>query len=140
MAVSAFSVDFEVRDNELDVQGIVNNSNYYIYLEHARHKWLRTRGINFSEWSQKGLKLIVLSAELEFKKALRSHQQFYVTCALDELKSRVRFSVSQEIHLSTTNEIMVSANIVGTCINENAPTLKERFFIPDELSADMSAV
>ena len=35
-----FRVDFEVRDNELDIQGIVNNSNYMIYLAHARHKYI----------------------------------------------------------------------------------------------------
>ena len=35
-----YRVEFEVRDNEIDIQGVVNNANYFIYMAHARHKFL----------------------------------------------------------------------------------------------------
>ena len=33
--------EMEVRDYELDAEGIVNNANYLHYLEHTRHGFLR---------------------------------------------------------------------------------------------------
>ena len=35
-----YRIEFEVRDNEIDIQGVVNNANYFIYMAHARHKFL----------------------------------------------------------------------------------------------------
>jgi len=35
-------LEFEVRDYECDLQGVVNNANFQHYLEHARHKWLES--------------------------------------------------------------------------------------------------
>lgn len=35
-----YKLEFEVRDNEVDVQGVVSNVNYPIYFAHARHKFL----------------------------------------------------------------------------------------------------
>ena len=36
-----YKLEFEVRDNEVDMQGVVSNGNYYIYFAHARHKFLK---------------------------------------------------------------------------------------------------
>jgi acyl-CoA thioester hydrolase len=92
----------EVRDSEIDIQGIVNNANYMVYLEHARHKWLKEIGINFIEWSHKNLQLVLLSASLEFKKSLVAGNKFYVTCKAGELVSLAKFSINQEIYLIHT--------------------------------------
>ena len=45
-----FRTEMHVRDYELDIQSIVNNSVYQNYLEHARHEyiendWYRFQGI-----------------------------------------------------------------------------------------------
>ena len=44
---------FEVRDNELDIQGVVNNANYFIYMAHAR-QYIHEIGLNFAEMAQSG--------------------------------------------------------------------------------------
>ena len=43
-----FKVDFKVRHYECDLQGIVNNSVYFNYLEHARHEFLFSNGVDFA--------------------------------------------------------------------------------------------
>lgn len=90
-----FKLEMEVRDSETDIQGIVNNANYMVYLEHARHKWLKEIGINFTEWPQKNLQLVLLSASFEFKKSLVPGDKFYVTCEVGESVGKVKFAIDQ---------------------------------------------
>ena len=62
-----FSSESEVRDYECDMQGIVNNSVYQNYLEHARHLFLRSKGIDFVEVTEKGIYFIVTRIEIDYK-------------------------------------------------------------------------
>ena len=62
-----FTLDFKVRDYECDMQGIVNNSVYQNYLEHARHEYLLAKGIDFAELARQKINLVVLRAELDYK-------------------------------------------------------------------------
>ena len=63
---------FEVRDYECDMQGIVNNSVYQNYFEHARHKFLDDHNVNFAELYKKGFLVVVIRAELDYKASLTS--------------------------------------------------------------------
>lgn len=47
-----YKLDFEVRDYECDMSNIVNNSVYLNYLEHTRHKFLKSMGIDFAAWAK----------------------------------------------------------------------------------------
>ena len=58
-----FRLDFQVRDYECDLQGIVNNAVYQNYLEHTRHEYLKTVGLDFAELSQRGIDLVLTRAE-----------------------------------------------------------------------------
>ena len=43
-----YQLAMSVRDYECDMQGVVNNAVYQNYLEHARHEFLKTKGLDFA--------------------------------------------------------------------------------------------
>lgn len=124
----AYKIEMEVRDNEIDIQGVVNNSNYYIYFQHARHKFLQeVLNIDYIEMSKQNQHLFLVSSNIEFKKSLLPKQKFYVTCKLVP-QGRIRFAFEQEIRLIDHSLIAKSINI-GVCIdgNRNRPYVPQAF-------------
>lgn len=111
-----FKLDFEVRDYECDIEGIVNNAVYLNYLEHARHGFIRSRGYNFSELIHKGIHLVVIRVEADYLAPLRSGDRFYVTATI-ERTSKLRFGFSQEIFLIPDNKAIMKAKIFATSLN-----------------------
>jgi acyl-CoA thioester hydrolase len=62
-----YVLNFTVRDYECDMAHVVNNSVYMNYLEHCRHEYLKTLGIDFAALAKNKTSLIVTRAELDYK-------------------------------------------------------------------------
>jgi len=123
-----FSVDFKVRDYECDMQGVVNNSVYMNYLEHTRHEFLLSRGIDFAELARNKINLVVVRAELDYKASLLGGDEFFVDVEFVQ-SSRVRFDFLQNIYRKKDNKLMLAAKVTGTSVNERG-----RPFLPDFFS------
>jgi acyl-CoA thioester hydrolase len=124
--VEIFKTHFEVRDNEIDAQGVVNNANYSIYYAHARHKYLHELGVSFAQMAEENQNLFLISSSIEFKKPLRAEDKFYVTCKLVPHESSLRFVFEQEIRKPDETLISRALN-VGVCLNGNN---KNRPYVP----------
>ena len=122
-------LEFKVRDYECDMQGVVNNATYQNYLEHARHEFLHTQGVNFAQTTAAGINLVVIRAELDYKKSLVSNDRFVVCSALQRL-SRLRFQFIQDIYRLADRELMLKALITGTATDSRG-----RPCLPEELQA-----
>ncbi len=122
-----FCLDFAVRDYECDMQGVVNNAVYQNYLEHTRHAFLMSAGIDFAEVTRQGIDLVVTRAELDYKRPLRSGDTFWVGLNV-ERASKVRFAFLQDIYNQKNDELVVSGRITGTALNE-----RRRPMLPDFL-------
>ena len=121
-------LEFKVRDYECDMQGVVNNSVYQNYLEHARHDFLLCKGIDFAEMTSRGIHLMVVRAELDYHKSLKSNDEF-VVCSNIQRVSKLRFAFMQDIYCSSDQKLMLQAKIIGTSINQRG-----RPFVADELN------
>lgn len=122
-----FSLEFEVRDYECDLQGIVNNANYQHYLEHARHQYLKAQGLDFAEVTARGIFLIVVRIELDYKSPLKSGDRFRVSLRLERV-SRIRFAFIQEIRRTDDDKLVLQARVITAAMNE-----KGRPMFPREL-------
>lgn len=122
-----FTLEMAVRDYECDIQGIVNNAVYQNYLEHARHEFLKEKGVDFAEFAKQSINLIVVRAELDYKFPLRSGDKFVVGLNI-ERESKVRFVFHQAIFNKDGNKPCLFGKIIGTAMNE-----KGRPFLPPQL-------
>lgn len=127
-----FTLDFKVRDYECDLQGIVNNAVYQNYLEHARHEFLLAKGVDFADLSRQQINLVVVRAELDYKRPLTSGDHFYVGLNFS-MVDRVRFAFEQNIHRHVDQGLCVQGRIIGTAMNARG-----RPAIPRELVAQLS--
>lgn len=112
-----YTLNFKVRDYECDLQGIVNNAVYQNYLEHCRHEFLLDRGIDFAELARDGVNLVVVRAELDYKRSLTSQDEFYIGLNLS-MMDRVRFVFEQTVVRCSDNAICLNAKIIATALNQ----------------------
>ena len=115
-----FSLEFEVRDYECDIQGVVNNANYQHYLEHARHEFLISKGISFIDLHKQGVDLIVTKVEIDYKFPLRSRDRFVVRINIRR-EGNVRLVFIQDIFRLPDEKIVVHAEVTGVATKNGRP-------------------
>jgi acyl-CoA thioester hydrolase len=115
-----FSTEFTVRDYECDIQGVVNNANYQHYLEHARHEFLVSRGISFSQLHDEGVDLIVTRIEIDYKHPLKSRDKFVVKLNLVR-EGNVRIVFIQDIFRLPDEKPVVRARVTGVATKNGRP-------------------
>jgi len=109
-----FELEFKVRDYECDLQGIVNNSVYQNYLEHTRHEFLDTIGLNFKDLFDKGVVAVVARADLAYKTPLRSNDKFVVRTRV-EYKG-VKYIFYQDIYRLSEEKLCLKGVITTTSL------------------------
>ena len=110
-----FALDFEVRDYECDIQGIVNNAVYLNYLEHTRHAYLKSVGLDFAKLHEQGYDLVVSRCEVDYLAPLRSGDCFTVRLSLVR-HSRLRFAFLQDTVKAPETRPLLRAKVIGTSI------------------------
>lgn len=128
-----FSWESEVRDYECDLQGIVNNATYQNYLEHARHQFLKEKGIDFAEVTARGIYLIVVRIEIDYRSPLRSGDRYRVDLRVERV-SRIRFAFVQEIVRLGDEKTCIQARVITSAMNERG-----RPMFPREIEALLPA-
>jgi len=91
-----FEIEFKVRDYECDMAGIVNNSVYMNYLEHARHEFIKTLGLDFMGLLNAGIITFVARADLSYKTPLKSGDSFIIKIRVEH--SGVKYIFYQDLY------------------------------------------
>jgi len=115
-----FEMELAVRDYELDLQGIVNNSVYQQYLEHVRHEFLSTRQIDFAQMHDQGVDMVVTSIEIQYKYPLRSRDKFVVTLNTVQ-DGALKLVFEQNIYRLPDRKLVVSGKVTGVCTRNGRP-------------------
>jgi len=115
-----FSTEVTVRDYECDIQGVVNNANYLHYLEHARHEFLISKEINFTELHNAGIDLVVTKVEIEYKFPLRSRDKFIIRLNLLR-EGNLRLVFIQDIFRLPDEKLIARARVTGVATRNGKP-------------------
>jgi len=115
-----FELAMQVRDYECDLQGIVNNAVYLNYLEHTRHEFVKSVGLDFAELHQQGQDAVVVRIEVDYKWPLRSRDAFVVR--LDVRKEgSLRFVFRQVIDRQPDGRRILEARVVTAFLSGGRP-------------------
>jgi len=115
-----FELELQVRDYECDIQGIVNNAVYQNYLEHCRHKFLNSVGLDFAQLHNDGIDAVVIKAELDYKFSLRPGDSFLIRLNIKR-QGKLRIIFDQQIILKSDEKLMVNAKITAVLTKNNRP-------------------
>jgi len=104
-----FEIELKVRDYECDIQGIVNNSVYQNYLEHARHEFLLANNVSFAELHRRGVDAVVARIEMAYKIPLKPGDVFVVKLHLK--KEGVKYVFHQSVYRKKDMKLSLKARV-----------------------------
>lgn len=127
-----FELEFKVRDYECDLQGIVNNSVYQNYLEHARHEFLLSIGLDFADLFQRGIVAVVARVDLAYKTPLKSGDRFVVRLRVEH--EGVKYLFYQDIYRLADEKLCLKGVVTSTSI------INGRLAVSDEMVRAIKSV
>lgn len=126
-----FTHEMKVRDYECDLQGVVNNANYQHYMEHARHEFLETLGVNFGKLHEDGIDAMVAKITIEYKLPLRSGDKFVIGINIQRQGAKIVFT--QDLFRLSDGKLCTKGIVETICLENGRLTRGEIF---DEVFKD----
>ncbi len=109
-----FELPIQVRDYEVDSQGIVNNAVYLHYMEHTRHEFCRMAGTTFRNMQEQGIDPVLRKVDIEYLSPLRLGESMCSKLAMR--REGPRFIFIQDIFKLPGNEPVAKAEISVVCL------------------------
>jgi len=126
---TGFSKTYTVKEEHIDVQGIVDGLYYPFYMEWCRHDFIReVMGFDFEEQAHAGVYMVLSGYKINFLRSLKKDDTFTVTCTMYADEAGLpRLHFKQEIILN--NKVFTKAVFTGTCISAGG-----RPYLPEGIS------
>ncbi|URA09984.1 acyl-CoA thioesterase [Thermospira aquatica] len=108
-----YELVFKVRDYECDLQGVVNNAVYQNYMEHTRHEFMKSLGLDFADLHYKGIDAFVARIEIAYKYPLRSGDEFVCRLAFEK-EGKLKYIFYQDIYRLPDEKLIAQGRVVAT--------------------------
>jgi acyl-CoA thioester hydrolase len=122
-----FAKNYVVKEEHIDVQGIMDDLYYPFYMEWCRHDFIReVLGFDFETEARNGMYMVLSNYSISFIRSLKKGDEFSVTCEVFKDKAGLpKLHFKQAILLN--KKIVTRAVFTGTCI----PASGGRPYLPD---------
>ncbi len=121
-----YQLELSVRDYECDLQGIVNNAVYQNYLEHTRHEFIKTAGLDFAKLHEAGIDAVVYRVEIDYKASLKSGDKF-ISKLNYEKDGLLKIIFFQDIYRKSDNKLMIKAKVTVVNLKNGRPSSSDFF-------------
>lgn len=128
-----YKIYMQVRDYEIDMQGIVHHSVYINYLEHCRNTYVLNLGVDVHKYHEMGYDLVIVNLSQDYKSPLRPGDEFYVTAQIAR-DGKLKIVFEQEIRKKADDSLILTAKVVSICVNNKngrpcMPEMLESIFV-----------
>ncbi len=107
MSGYSFEMEMSVRDYGHTIyRESSNNSVYQKLPRHVRHEYLKSIGIDWKDYSLRGINLVVVRVELDYKFSLTSGDKFIVGLNVEK-ESELKIEVNQDIYRKADNKLIL---------------------------------
>ncbi|WP_313384393.1 thioesterase family protein [Pantoea sp.] len=119
-----FSKMYDVDEDHIDFQEVVDGLYYPFYMEWARHAFMKeVLGIDSEEEFRQGRIYRVLKYSLRFRQSLKKGDRVKVTCQLEKNVKRNRVNFYPPIRVEGVT--CAEATFTATCLFNGRPVMPE---------------
>lgn len=123
-----YRIDLQVRAYECDIGGVVNNSVYLQYLEHAKCESLKPMNTSYEDMINGGLSFVVSKLNIDFKYSLKYGDDFWIGVNIRR-PSNYHLEGEQDIYRSDGRLILLSHVVVVCMQNQKYVSCRSKYLI-----------
>ncbi len=109
-----FELKFKVRGYECDLQGIVNNLVCQNYLEHTRHEFMLSIGLDYADLFKRNIAAMVARVDIKYKQPLKSGDEFI--SKLYVVHEGIKYLFYQNIYRASDNKLCIKGVITTVTV------------------------
>jgi acyl-CoA thioester hydrolase len=119
-----------VRFCDTDLMGIVHHAKYIEYFEAGRIEYLHRRGVEYLEWTKRGIHLPVVEVSVRYRKSVRFDERLAIETRLTDL-SRVTVTFAYRVLRDGSAELVAEGSSMLACVGDDLAPKR----LPDDLAS-----
>ncbi len=115
---------------DTDLMGIVHHAKYIEYFEAGRVEYMHRRGVEYLEWTKRGIHLPVVEFQIRYRRTVRFDERLAIETTLTELnRATVTFSY-RVFRDSPSGELVADGSSILACVGDELAPRR----IPDDVA------
>lgn len=115
----SYKSEMRVRFGETDLQGVVFNANYLLYVDTAQMDYLRTIGVPYFDMLERGYDIVIVDASLQFLAPARFDEVLEVYARIYEIGNS-SIKMDYEIYEAESGRFVAKAQTAYVIIDKDS--------------------